>query len=82
MPAVESFRPQMVFVSAGFDDHVEDPAAEMMLVDGDYIWLTQTIMNVAREHAQGRIVSCLEGGYALEALGRCVCAHVRMLAGL
>jgi acetoin utilization deacetylase AcuC-like enzyme len=72
----------MVFVSAGFDGHVEDPAAEMMLVDGDYIWLTQTIMNVACEHAQGRIVSCLEGGYALEALARCVCAHVRMLTGL
>lgn len=82
MPAVESFRPQMVFVSAGFDGHVEDPAAEMMLVDGDYAWLTQTIMNVAQTYANGRIVSCLEGGYALEALGRCVSTHVRMLSGL
>ena len=82
MPAVEDFRPQMIFVSAGFDGHVEDPVAEMLLVDGDYFWLTQTIMNVAHNHANGRIVSCLEGGYALEALGRCVCAHVQMLAGL
>jgi len=82
MPAVEDFRPQMVFVSTGFDGHVEDPVAEMLLVDEDYLWLTLTIMNVARDHASGRIVSCLEGGYALETLGRCVCAHVRMLAGL
>ncbi len=82
MPAVESFRPQMIFISAGFDGHAEDPVAEMVLVDSDYFWLTQTIMNVAHNHANGRIVSCLEGGYALGALGRCVCAHVRMLAGL
>lgn len=82
IPALDSFRPEMIFVSAGFDAHLEDPLAELMLVDEDYVWLTKTIAKVADRHASGRIVSCLEGGYALQALGRCVSIHVRALAGL
>ena len=82
IPAVDKFRPQMVFVSAGFDGHVEDSMAQFSLTDADYRWLTELIMSIARRHAGGRIVSCLEGGYALNALGRCTSAYVRMLAGL
>ena len=82
LPAVESFAPQMIFVSAGFDGHVEDPLAGFMLGDEDYRWVTEVIVRAAERHAAGRIVSCLEGGYALEAVGRSVCAHVRALAGL
>ena len=82
LPALEAFRPEMIFVSAGFDGHAEDMLAGLLLVDGDYRWITQQIMQIAARDAGGRIVSCLEGGYALDALGRCVCAHVSQLAGL
>lgn len=82
IPAVDQFRPQMVFVSAGFDGHVEDSLADFYLTDGDYLWLSQVIMAIANRHAEGRIVSCLEGGYALKALRRCVSVHIRTLAEL
>lgn len=82
MPAVDDFRPQMVFVSAGYDGHIEDSMAQFLLTDADYRWLTEAVMSIAHRHADGRIVSCLEGGYAIKALGRCAAAHVRMLAGL
>lgn len=82
LPALEAFKPQMVFISAGFDAHREDELGQLGLVEADYEWLTEQLMDVARRHAQGRIVSCLEGGYALSALGRSVAAHVRVLAGL
>lgn len=82
LPALERFAPQMIFVSAGFDAHVEDPLAGLRLGDSDYRWVTEIIMRVADRHAARRIVSCLEGGYALDALGRSVCEHVRALAGL
>jgi acetoin utilization deacetylase AcuC-like enzyme len=72
----------MVFVSAGFDAHREDDMAQMGLVEADYTWLTRQIMAVAAEHAEGRIVSCLEGGYNLSALGRSVVAHMKVLAEL
>jgi len=78
-PAIDGFRPQLIFVSAGFDGHVEDTMAELMLVDDDYRWLTELIVGYAHRHARGRIVSSLEGGYALDALGRSACAHVRGL---
>ena len=80
LPALEAHRPQMIFVSAGFDAHREDPLANLKLTDADFAWVTQRIVEVARRHAQGRIVSTLEGGYALPALGRSVAAHVRTLA--
>jgi acetoin utilization deacetylase AcuC-like enzyme len=81
MPALESFGPQMVFVSAGFDAHRDDPLAYLKLDDADYRWVTEKLMDVAHRHAKGRVVSTLEGGYNTEALGRCVVEHVRVLAG-
>jgi len=82
LPALQAHRPQMIFVSAGFDAHREDDMAQMGLVEADYTWLTRQLMQVAAEHAQGRIVSCLEGGYDLSALGRSVVAHMKVLAEL
>lgn len=80
MPRLEAFKPQMVFVSAGFDAHREDELGQLGLVEADYEWITRRIKDVADRHAQGRIVSCLEGGYALSALARSVAAHLRVLA--
>jgi acetoin utilization deacetylase AcuC-like enzyme len=82
LPALEAFRPQMIFFSAGFDAHVEDDMAMLRLVDGDYAWVTEQVKRVADRHAGGRIVSVLEGGYALSALGRSVVQHLRALGGL
>jgi len=81
-PALEEFEPQLVLFSAGFDAHVEDDMAMLRFVDSDYRWVTEQIAEVARRHAQGRMVSLLEGGYALDALGRSAVQHVRVLAGL
>ena len=80
LPRLESHRPQMIFISAGFDAHREDDMGQLGLVESDYAWMTSRIKEVAQRHAQGRIVSCLEGGYALSALGRSVEAHLRVLA--
>jgi acetoin utilization deacetylase AcuC-like enzyme len=82
LPALARFRPEMVFVSAGFDAHRDDDMASLALVEDDYAWVTRRIMEVAHTHAAGRIVSVLEGGYELGALGRSALAHVRVLAGL
>ena len=81
MPALDQFEPQMIFVSAGFDAHVEDDMAMLRFTDADYTWVTQRIKEVADKYAQGRIVSVLEGGYALSALGRSVVAHLKVLGG-
>ncbi|MEJ8839076.1 histone deacetylase family protein [Ramlibacter sp. AN1133] len=80
MPRLEEFRPEMIFISAGFDAHREDDLGQLGLVEADYAWITRRISEVAHRHAKGRIVSCLEGGYNLDALGRSVEAHVRALA--
>ncbi|MDP1649350.1 MAG: histone deacetylase family protein [Rubrivivax sp.] len=80
MPALEAFAPQMLFISAGFDAHREDDLGQMGLVEADYEWITRRMVDLARRHAQGRIVSCLEGGYHLGALARSVAAHLRVLA--
>lgn len=80
LPRLEQFQPEMIFISAGFDAHREDDLGQLGLVEADYAWITQRIMDVANRHARGRIVSCLEGGYNLDALGRSVEAHVRALA--
>ena len=80
LPRLEEFRPEMIFVSAGFDAHREDDLGQLGLVEADYAWITQQLMDVAGRHAKGRIVSSLEGGYNLDALGRSVEAHVRVLA--
>ena len=82
LPRLREFAPQMIFISAGFDAHREDDMAQMGLVEADYAWITRAIREVADEVCQGRIVSCLEGGYNLSALGRSVVEHVRVLAGL
>jgi len=82
MPRLEEFKPQMLFISAGFDAHREDELGQLGLVEADYEWITRRIKDVADRHAQGRIVSCLEGGYALGALARSVAAHLRVLAEL
>ena len=82
LPALAAFKPEMLFVSAGFDAHREDDMAMLRLVEADYAWVTERIREVAARHARGRIVSVLEGGYALHALGRSVAAHLRVLAGL
>jgi len=82
IPRLEKFRPQMIFVSAGFDAHREDEIGQMSLVEADYAYITERLMQVARQHSQGRIVSSLEGGYNLSALGRSVATHVRVLAQL
>jgi len=80
LPRLEAFAPQMVFISAGFDAHRDDELGQMGLVEADYAWMTRRIKEVAQRHAQGRLVSCLEGGYQLNALARSVEAHVRVLA--
>jgi acetoin utilization deacetylase AcuC-like enzyme len=80
MPRLDAHKPQMVFISAGFDAHREDDMGQLGLVEQDYIWITQRIKEVAQRHAQGRIVSCLEGGYDLSSLARSVEAHIRVLA--
>ena len=82
LPRLEEFRPEMIFISAGFDAHREDDLGQMGLVEQDYAWITTQLKEVARRHANGRIVSALEGGYNLSALGRSVEAHIRVLADL
>jgi acetoin utilization deacetylase AcuC-like enzyme len=80
MPRLEEHRPELIFISAGFDAHREDDMGQLGLVEQDYVWITQRIKDVAIQHAKGRIVSCLEGGYNLSALSRSVEAHIRVLA--
>ncbi len=82
LPALRSFAPEAIFISAGFDAHYEDDMASLGLVEADYAWVTRQIKAVAAESALGRIVSMLEGGYALSALARSVATHVRELADL
>ncbi len=82
LPALAQFKPQMLFISAGFDAHREDQLAMLNFVEADYAWVTHKLMAVAATHAGKRIVSMLEGGYALSALGRSAVAHLRVLAGV
>ena len=79
LPALNDFRPQMLFISAGFDAHYEDDISQLRWRDDDYAWVTRDLVTAAGRHAQGRIVSMLEGGYALDALARSVERHVREL---
>jgi acetoin utilization deacetylase AcuC-like enzyme len=79
MSRLDAFRPQMIFVSAGFDAHRDDELGQLGLVEADYTWITEKVKAVADKHAGGRIVSCLEGGYNLGALARSVAAHLRVL---
>jgi acetoin utilization deacetylase AcuC-like enzyme len=79
LPALDDFSPLMVIVSAGFDAHRSDPLAQLMLEESDYVWVTEKLVELARRHARGRMVSTLEGGYALAALGASAAAHVGVL---
>jgi acetoin utilization deacetylase AcuC-like enzyme len=82
LPALEEFRPQLVLFSAGFDAHVEDDMAMLRFVDADYAWVTAQVKQATERHTGGRIVSMLEGGYSLPALGRSAAQHLRVLAGV
>jgi acetoin utilization deacetylase AcuC-like enzyme len=82
LPALERHRPEIIFVSAGFDAHRDDDMAMLGLIDADYAWVTERIKEAAEKSAHGKIVSSLEGGYDLPALGRSVAAHVKVLADL
>ena len=79
LPALEAHKPEFIFISAGFDAHREDPLAGLKLTEADYAWVTRELVAVAARHAQRRIVSTLEGGYSLSALGRSAVEHVREL---
>jgi acetoin utilization deacetylase AcuC-like enzyme len=81
LPALNTFKPEIIYISAGFDAHADDPLADMRLTDADYAWMTQFTLNIARQHAQGRVISSLEGGYNLGTLGDAVCSHVQTLLG-
>ncbi|WP_455366327.1 histone deacetylase family protein [Kaarinaea lacus] len=80
LPKLNAFQPQLILISAGFDAHIEDDMAGLGLTEQSYEWITRQIKNVAEKYAQGRIVSCLEGGYALSALGRSVAVHIGVLS--
>lgn len=82
LPALDSFKPRMLFVSAGFDAHRDDDMASLGLVEDDYAWVTGQIIAMADRHAGGRLVSTLEGGYELPALARSVRAHIAQLCGI
>ena len=79
LPALHAFQPAIIFISAGFDGHIEDDMANLNLVEADYTWVTQEVMEIADKYAEHRVVSVLEGGYALSALGRSATAHIRAL---
>jgi acetoin utilization deacetylase AcuC-like enzyme len=79
LPALDAFAPQLVLTSAGFDAHRNDPLAQLLLEDDDYTWATERLLEIAHRHAGGRMVSTLEGGYDLVALGASAAAHVRVL---
>jgi acetoin utilization deacetylase AcuC-like enzyme len=79
LPALDTFRPELVLISAGFDAHRSDPLAQLLLDEEDYTWITEKLIEIAYRHACGRIVSALEGGYDLPALGASAAAHIRVL---
>lgn len=79
LPALDSFRPQLILVSAGFDGHADDPLGDFLLKEDDFAWVTGLITDAANRHAEGRIVSVLEGGYDLDALARSVAVHLTVL---
>ena len=82
MPALRNHAPEMIFISAGFDAHLEDDMGNLGLVEADYAWVTEQLLAVAKQHSGGRIVSMLEGGYVLSSLARSVATHIKALAEL
>lgn len=81
LPALNTFKPEMIFISAGFDAHAEDDMSQVRLYDNDYRWVSEQLGAVAKQHSKDRIVSVLEGGYDLSSLGRSVAAHINGLIG-
>jgi len=81
LPFIDGVKPELVIISAGFDAHRDDPLADLNLVEEDYAWVTGELVKLAERRAGGRVVSVLEGGYNLDALGRSVAAHVKALMG-
>lgn len=79
MPQLDRFAPELVLISAGFDAHRDDPLAQLALVEADFAWVTGALCDIAARHANGRVVSVLEGGYDVPALGASVAAHIRVL---
>jgi acetoin utilization deacetylase AcuC-like enzyme len=79
LPAIDGFAPELVMISAGFDAHIADPLAMLELVEADYAWVTERLVEMARQHASGRVVSVLEGGYDLNALANSCLAHINVL---
>lgn len=79
LPALRGFKPELLIISAGFDAHARDPLAHLRLTEDDFVWLTRELMKVADSCCKGRVISTLEGGYDLQALGSSVAAHVRTL---
>ncbi|MEJ1405243.1 MAG: histone deacetylase family protein, partial [Candidatus Sedimenticola sp. (ex Thyasira tokunagai)] len=80
-PALHRFEPEMIFISAGFDAHIEDEISAIRLQDQDYEWITGELISIADQYAGSRIVSVLEGGYETDALARSVALHIRALLG-
>jgi acetoin utilization deacetylase AcuC-like enzyme len=82
LPALEEFQPELMMFSAGFDAHSDDEMAMLRLTEADYEWVTKETKRIADKYAHGRMVSVLEGGYELHALGRSALAHIKVLSGL
>ncbi len=82
LPRLESFKPQLIMISAGFDAHKEDPMGQLRLEESDFVWITERLMAMADKHCEGKIVSVLEGGYNIDALGRAAFGHIRSLMRL
>jgi acetoin utilization deacetylase AcuC-like enzyme len=82
LPAIDAFAPALIMISAGFDAHRADPLAMLELVEDDYGWVTARLLELARKHSSGRVVSVLEGGYDLSALANSVLAHLNALRGV
>ena len=80
LPAIDAWRPQLLFISAGFDAHADDPLASMALVEDDFAWVTRELCALAARHCGGRVVSVLEGGYDPSALARSTVAHLQVMA--
>ena len=80
LPAIEKFKPQLIFISAGFDAHTDDPLGDIHLKEEDFTWVTDLLVAAAGQHSKGRIISTLEGGYNLDALAKSVAAHLKALA--
>lgn len=79
IPRLDHFAPEAILISAGFDAHAEDPLAEIQLSTEAFTWMSRQILEVADRHAQGRVISLLEGGYNLSRIGECVAAHLNEL---